>query len=407
MNPLRPLLLVCLGLSSLPAHASLPSQRIPVAVAELPSPVAPNPIEAGSLLARESFDALDRRYGGIQRSYADGEISEIELRAAFRTFYDTDRSLEPRFAAWVIHSPNSYVAHLARGIYHDFVSHGYRDGPCGDFASEKQRADWHRHGLIASREFAKSLALEKKPILTYLYSMDFEMEHTGVLKTRELLDKAIEIDPKTFIVRQAYMGVLRSGCSGSTRQMKDFLEETRAVGLNRSQIEWFENLIQRDKVNFGEFRKKDPERAALVEKRIARFSQGGACAGCSPLMDAGDVAMAHGRFKDAVESYTKILNIHENEVDALVHRGDSWMQLREPGRAEPDFLRAANLGNAYAQRMLGAMYWGDAPGVQSVVTDRKQAIAWMTKAAAQGDETATAMLRQMTGKREHLPGPSQ
>src|SRR5262245_51936047 len=82
------------------------------------APVYPTKVETRQLLQTGHFDLLDQRYGEIQTEYDNGVISDVDLRAAFRTFYDPDPALERWFEAWTKHSPNSYVAHLARGIYY-------------------------------------------------------------------------------------------------------------------------------------------------------------------------------------------------------------------------------------------------------------------------------------------------
>ena len=59
-----------------------------------------------------------------------------------------------------------------------------------------------------------------------------------------------------------------------------------------------------------------------------------------------------------------------------------------PEAAVKDFTHAAELGDAYAQDMLGRMFLvGD-----SVLQDREKAIEWLKKAAEQGYEPAEELL---------------
>ena len=48
------------------------------------------PDKARSLLAADQFATLDRHFSEVQRDYADGLISDVDLRDAFRAFYATD-----------------------------------------------------------------------------------------------------------------------------------------------------------------------------------------------------------------------------------------------------------------------------------------------------------------------------
>src|SRR3954464_3737641 len=170
------------------------------------APTPPSTAETKQLLQGNQFDTLDDRYGDIQSAYRKGKITDVDLRAAFRAFYDPDPALEKSFDAWVKHSPRVYVAHLARGIYFKIVGSNRRGSAFASKTTAAQFDGMRAAYDVAEREFEISLELEKKPLLTYLYAMDAVRDDDDVDIKRKFLDAAIAIDPSNFIVREKYMG---------------------------------------------------------------------------------------------------------------------------------------------------------------------------------------------------------
>ena len=106
----------------------------------------PTKAETRALLLNKSFDELDERYGAVQRAYADGDVSDVELRNAFRALEDPDLALMNSYLRWVRHSPKSYVAHLARGI----SSRGLRENTRRRICQRDERTAIRGNALRAS-----------------------------------------------------------------------------------------------------------------------------------------------------------------------------------------------------------------------------------------------------------------
>jgi len=69
------------------------------------------------LLRSNNVGELERLLNGVQERFERDTLSEIELRNAFRPFYDLDERAAANLAMWASASPKSYVARLAFGIY--------------------------------------------------------------------------------------------------------------------------------------------------------------------------------------------------------------------------------------------------------------------------------------------------
>lgn len=70
------------------------------------------------LLKNNDILGLEAALTGVQSRFEGGQATEIELRDAFRPFYNLDEASAKNLIAWAASSPKSYVAHLALGIHY-------------------------------------------------------------------------------------------------------------------------------------------------------------------------------------------------------------------------------------------------------------------------------------------------
>src|SRR5580692_8070726 len=100
----------------------------------------PSQTETLTMLTGSQFSELDSRFGAVQSAYKSRTISDEDLRAAFRVFYVADPGLESQYLAWLRHSPKSYVAHLAAGIYYKKIGQDRRGGDYANVTSDENMA---------------------------------------------------------------------------------------------------------------------------------------------------------------------------------------------------------------------------------------------------------------------------
>jgi tetratricopeptide (TPR) repeat protein len=362
----------------------------------------PNQSETLDLLAREQFEELDRRFAAVQQSYKDAKISDEDLRAAFRVFYATDAALEPRYRAWVNHSPRSYVAHLARGIYYKKVGAERRGSKFISETSDEQLNGMEAANEIAAQEFNTSLELDERPLLTFLHSIDLRMDAGDKIGSRELMDRAVAIDPRNFIVREKYMGSLQTRWGGSVAEMKAFLGECRKAGLSSGHLKALEALALEDEGWAQQYQQRDTRAAVRAYRKAAKLNPATSCLPCGPLMQAADALLADEDFKGAVKLYSKVLSSDPNSISALDNRAFAELQLKQTKAALADLLHAGEQGDAYAQDLLGRMYLVG----ESIPQDRDRAIGWLKKAADQGYAPAKELLPlALDNTRTPLPMP--
>lgn len=231
------------------------------AAAATPLTSAPDSAQTLSLLKAGRFVELSRRYGVVQSQFDQGEISDETLRAIFRNFSHTDPVLQAQYASWVRQMPRSYIAHLAMAIYYLRIGEERRGGGFISDTSHSQLQGMEAAFAVALQELKKSVALDSKPLLSYLYALDVSRYEGDPDDSYQWVHAAIATDPRNFIARQMYMMTLQTAWGGDSGKMRAFLYDCWRAGLPAAQMRRLDALVVANDGWVDEFVKKDLPRA--------------------------------------------------------------------------------------------------------------------------------------------------
>lgn len=199
------------------------------------------------LLAKNDIRAVEKYFSDVQRGFEKGNLSEIELRNAFRPFYDLDENAANNLIAWAASDPGSYVAHLGLGIYYRRLGTSARGGK---FMSDTPQSSVDRmtgYFVKAEKELRSSLALTKRPYLSIFHLLTISTLVGDRTASQEFLRKGNEILPSNSLVRNRYAISLTPRWGGSYEQLEQFLSATRAEGLPQEVALQIEAIAEDDK----------------------------------------------------------------------------------------------------------------------------------------------------------------
>lgn len=391
--------------------ANLRPERPPLAI------IDPEQRQIADLLEKRDFAGLESILGARQLAFENDPSTARQLEQAFETFSKIPRRSEAVLSEWVKAAPSSYSARVARGGFH--LSRGVEERG-GDYFSDTSNE--HIQAMEAYfdqslDDLERSLQLSQKPYLSRRYMMAI-MLHTGnrdELKADYL--EALKLAPGSVETRLAYMSSLEPRWGGSYQQMEAFVAESRPAlasgDANRlaariPAYRAFESIRAKDypaaHVQLAPAIALDPDPAVLCQRAFVRgqikLENAGFRDAADALAKARDnrycIQMATwlaGQANDPAEVarvMTMIIEVDPNNALAYSHRGWSYERQRKRDLAFPDYLAAAKLGNAWAQGRVGR-YYLDGVGVKP---DREEALAWLRKAAEQGDAEALASLKE-------------
>jgi len=360
-----------------------------LAAADLPS-TAPKKNETVLLLKQKNYRELDKRLANVQKAFDQGLLSDEQLLDTFRAFYDTDPLLEANYNEWIEKYPVSYPARLARGIYYKYVGIWKRGEDWIRNVKPEQLREMRSYFEKAMQDLQASVELEKKPILSYQHMMGIGTYLGMPEMNRKLLDDTIRVHPKNFVVRRRYMYALQARWGGGAQEMAAFLDECRKAKLPESQLNQLELAVIADSAWTKEM--KQDHRGALqdYDKVIKTFEKKlvplDSHEYTQALIEAGRIHSRLKEYKEALPYWDKVAQANPSyETDASRYwfwsnHGFALMQAGRNQEALKDFLKAAGMGDPWAQNQLGKLYWYGT----IVKKDNKEAIKWFEQAAKQG-----------------------
>lgn len=204
-------------------------------------------VTATQLLQDNNVTELETLLAGVQRRFEDGELTEIELRNAYRPFYDLDEGAARNLAKWASSSPRSYAAHLALGIY--LKRRGI------DARGDKYIADTSREAMeqvsvyyrMAAEELRFSMTLTKKPYLSTFHLLTISMQFGDRDTSIAMLRRAKAILPSNSLVRNRYAISLTPRWGGSYEQLAKFISDTKGESVPENVVLQLEAIEHDDK----------------------------------------------------------------------------------------------------------------------------------------------------------------
>lgn len=352
------------------ASPPLPTTRVPY--------VFPPGPTAKELLLSERFAELDQRFTAAQKAYTSGFATDTELRVAIREFYDPDPSLAPKYDEWVVRFPDSYVAHLGRGIYYSYVGYKRRgvstisDTPADDLTAADAAFD------KAMGELATSMRLDRRPLFSYAIAISVAQEQGASSQSRHWLDQADTIDPANYVARARYMSSIETRWGGSQQVMQAFLEECRAAKLSDEHLRMLESVVVEDQGWIHQYVERD---YAAAESDYRKSRELG---GDPQWSNLAIVLLKQGKRQEVIETLTEGLKDHPGDTHLLIQRGMAYMNSGMSREGIADLRAAAEAGDSDAQNNLGVYYMIGIPDILPAAPDL--GYQWLAKSAAQGNQ---------------------
>lgn len=187
-----------------------------------------------SLLRSGRFKELEAATIKMQVKFENRLISEVELRNAFRQFYDLDPRSVVVLDEWKKMFGSSYTAHLARGIYFKRRGLDARGETSIDKVPKESLEMMRRYFALAEQDLEVSLKFAAKPLLSIFHLLNISQVRGDRSKSAYLLAYANKIVPGNALVRNRYMMTLTPRWGGSYEEMELFLKKTKLEGVEPS-----------------------------------------------------------------------------------------------------------------------------------------------------------------------------
>lgn len=219
------------------------------------------------IFKNKSFSELEADLGQVQQRFEKGQLTEFQLRNAFRPFYDINEQSAKKLTQWVSSYPNSYAAHLALGIY--FRRRGM-DARGENFIQDTPQSaldkmnDYYQKAIL---ELRTSMDLTQKPYLSIFHLLTISMQYGDEQMSLDLLHQGNQMLPNNSLVRNRYAMTLLPRWGGSYEAFDEFISYTKAEGVQESIVQQLEAIKNDDQGKTLEKAKRHSE--AMEHFKIA------------------------------------------------------------------------------------------------------------------------------------------
>lgn len=299
-----------------------------------------------SLLKERKFKRIESILDKVEKNYQKDFRKEREAYITWKSFGFSQDSLEPYFNDWIKERPQSPHAYLARSVYYSEKGWALRGERYASETSKEQFAKMDENLTKAYQDANKALELNPKIMQAYIIIVNVMMGRGG--DPRQIVDKALQLNPYSLYIRSAYLKGLLPRWGGSEDEMKDFIRTIRPYYEKNPQLRTLEGRLVIEKGD-GYFYNNECAQALRYYKKAVSF-------GDSTLayIKQGNALRRLNRYPDAVASYDNALNIDPFLEPALVGRGESFYYLKNLRSAQRDAQEAVEL-NPFSARAVNLM----------------------------------------------------
>lgn len=213
------------------------------------------------ILNKGNYESADAIFSSYQKAYEAGDKEDI-ISFVFATFANSSPDLEKRLNSWVDKVPKSYAAKLARGIYYWNLANLSRGERYIQDTRKEQIQGMRSYFHKSRKDLLAALKINPKLTAAYSYLMSIEMRQGDRRSIDALLERALKVDPASFVIRGLYMFTLQPKWGGSLKQMRDFANRSNRY-LSRNPkldiLHGYSHYVIADKLRRNGNRKKAKE----------------------------------------------------------------------------------------------------------------------------------------------------
>ena len=223
------------------------------------------------LLFARNYDALDALLAAYADSVARDFRLEYRLFDAYSSFHVAVPAWEPFLSEWVRQRPTSAAALLARATFYEASGWAARGGGYRSQTSSQQFGGMREFFRLSVADLTAALRLEPNSIVAFRELMDIaSTSQRSIDRSRQILERALAIQPYSFVLRETHMYNLLPRWGGSYEAMARFAEESSPYADRNPRIQALRGFVDWDRGRLIED-KGNKERAIEAYRRALRF----------------------------------------------------------------------------------------------------------------------------------------
>lgn len=288
------------------------------------------------LLFNGQYEKLDQKLQSLQKAYIANRSTENDIHKAVYQFYRADPRVGSALSNWITQRPNSAMAYLARGLYRTKTGWVNRGNNWASETSDSQFFGMAAWFDAAKGDLNRSIILDPTLVESYCYLIEIDMNEGGQ-QIETLFNKAIEINPSSFIAREFYLHSQLPRWGGSYDAMVVTIDKMKPYYDRNPQLRTLEGRIQADLGELAAYRNDYREAIKLFDIALAKgdfwfynFHKG------SALFEIGD-------YQGAAEQFSRVIRDKPGYKKAWWMRANSYKMLGQFSKSLADISYAINI----------------------------------------------------------------
>jgi tetratricopeptide (TPR) repeat protein len=179
------------------------------------------------------YAALTNALEEAQRAFEASVLDEDRARSAFRAFAHPDAALEAPLSAWIAAAPRSWAARAARAFHYAAMGRAARGQNWAAETPDAQFKEMSAYFDRAVRDCRDALWMRPRLLACQILLIDVFKTGASTAAAEGFAREALRAEPRSFLVRQAYMHALTPRWGGSYARMERLARDSqRYVAVN-------------------------------------------------------------------------------------------------------------------------------------------------------------------------------
>lgn len=298
--------------------------------------------EIRQLLLNRKYNKLNNLLDDYQKKFEKDFRNEYQLYDAYGAFTVSIPAYEKFLNEWIAEFPDSCHPHIAKAFFLDEMGWESRGYKWAKDTTKEQFQTMREYHQQAKRELNKVIQLNPKLICPYAILIDTNKTLSEDEENREIMRRALEIFPYSFMLREVYMNSLEPRWGGSYPEMDAFAEDARRFVKQNPRLALLKGYAYADWAEMCAMNEKYSEAISLSKKALLF----GECNNFNYVM----AESYHYNEQSALASpwINKAMILEPQSVENLILHAEISYSLGNYANSVRDVTAALNIAHSYS-----------------------------------------------------------
>jgi tetratricopeptide (TPR) repeat protein len=258
------------------------------------------------------FEALDAKLTGYERQFEQDHTLHRLPEIAFSAFANSDQMLQTSLDQWVAKTPDSYAAHLARGIYLEHLGWTARGAALSSKTAPEAFTTQKAFFARAKPDLEQALAMNSEVIMAYRYLGVLEAESGTRARGLRLLENGLAHYPESAMLHERLLQELEPKWGGSFADIEAYTQANASrFGTNDDLRALFATYEDYAKADDALVRRQPSMAATYLDRIIGIYPR------ASYLMLRSQAAFRQYRYDEAMDFAQRALTLEPQDPSII------------------------------------------------------------------------------------------